>query len=101
MTTKNNKKSFESYLNSKKKDKEFLLQFNETKTHLNIAKVIEELRIKKGLTQSQLAQKSDVSQPMIARLEKGDPSRIPTLSTLSKVFTALGYRVDLSIKEAA
>ncbi|WP_436935553.1 CBS domain-containing protein [Halovenus marina] len=40
-----------------------------------------------GLTQSDLAQKADVSQPLIARIEGGDVD--PRLSTLRRIVTAL------------
>ena len=53
------------------------------------------------MTQAQLAKKSSVSQPMIARLERGDQDRVPTLSTINKVFGALGYELEVGIKKAA
>jgi len=92
-------KNLKTYISSKK-SKEFQIAFDETKMHLKIARLVEELRIKNGLTQAQLAKKSGVSQPMIARLEKGDQDRVPTLSTINKVMNALGHEVDLVIKAA-
>ncbi|RLA61588.1 MAG: hypothetical protein DRQ88_00875 [Epsilonproteobacteria bacterium] len=83
------------------KDKEISLAFAGVAIHLKIARLIEILRLKEGLTQSQLAKKAKVSQPMIARLERGDQDRVPTLSTINKVLLALGYKADLSIKRAA
>lgn len=94
-------KPFKSYLKSKLKDTEFRIGYEEVKMHLKIAALIEEMRIKSGLTQAQLAKKANVSQPMIARLEKGDQDRTPTLSTINKVLAALGYEADLTIKKIA
>ncbi len=94
-------KQLKSYLKEKKKDKEILVAVEEVKMHLKIAKIIKELRIKSGLTQEQLAKKAKVSQPMIARLEKGDQDRVPTLSTINKVLSALGHEVDIIIKKMA
>lgn len=94
-------KPFNKYLKSKLKDKEITVSYEEVKMHLKIAKIIEELRLKAGLTQDQLAKKSKVSQPMIARLERGDQDRVPTLATINKVLTALGYEADLVVKKAA
>lgn len=37
----------------------------------------------------------------MARLEKGEQDRVPTLSKINKVFKALGYKVDLIIREVA
>ena len=94
-------KSLKKYLKTKLKDKEFSISYEEVKMHLKIARIIEDLRLKSGLTQVQLAKKANVSQPMIARLERGDQDRVPTLSTINKVLSALGYEADLTIKKAA
>ncbi|MGA9140716.1 MAG: CBS domain-containing protein [Methanocella sp.] len=48
---------------------------------------IKRLRMKLGLTQSALAEKANVSQPLIARIEAGDVD--PRLSTLRSIITAL------------
>ena len=77
------------------------MAFEETKMHLKIARLVEELRLREGMTQAQLAKKAGISQPMIARLEKGDQDRIPTLATINKVMYALGHEVDLVIKRVA
>lgn len=94
-------KSFDSYLKSKLKDKEIRIEYEEVRMHLKIAKTIEKIRIKSGLTQAELARMAKVSQPMIARLERGDQDRVPTLSTINKVLAALGYEADLTIKKVA
>lgn len=94
-------KSFDKYLKSKLKDKEIAVSYEKVKMHLKIAKIIEELRLKAGFTQTQLAKKSKVSQPMIARREKGDQDRVPTLATINKVLAALGYEADLVVKKVA
>ena len=94
-------KTLKNYIKSKNKNDEFRLMYEEVKMHLKIAHLIEELRLKANMTQSQLAKKSSVSQPMIARLEKGDQDRVPTLSTINKVFKALGYEIEVGIKKAA
>ena len=90
-----------SYVKSKLKDKEFKVAYEEVQMHLKIAKLLEELRHKAGLTQAELAKKTGVSQPMIARLERGDQDRVPTLHTINKIFRSLGYEVDLVIKRVA
>ena len=92
---------FKSYLKKKLVDRDLRIAYEEASMHLKVARLVEELRNKAGLTQAQLAKKAGVSQPMIARLERGDQDRIPTLSTISKVFGALGYEVDLVVKKVA
>lgn len=51
------------------------------------------LRIAKGLTQAELAEKAGVRQPNIARLESGKHQ--PTLELLRRVAAALGYKLDV------
>jgi predicted transcriptional regulator len=48
---------------------------------------IKKKRIKLGLTQSELASRASVSQPLIARIESGDVD--PRLSTIKSIVTAL------------
>ena len=90
-------KSSKRYVNSKTKNNEFQLAYEETKIHLKIARLLEDMRLKSGLTQTELAKRAGVSQPMIARLERGDQDRIPTIN---KIFSCLGYEVDLVFKAA-
>lgn len=51
------------------------------------------LRIAKGLTQEELAERTGLKQPNIARMETGRAT--PTLDTLRRVAEALGYRVEV------
>jgi len=92
---------FDNYLKGKLKDQDIKISYEEVGMHLKLARLIEDLRLKSGLTQAELAEKAGVSQPMIARLERGDQDRVPTLSTINKVLNILGYEVELSIKKAA
>lgn len=56
-----------------------------------IAKNLIETRRKKGLTQSQLAQKAGTKQPVISRLESG--THLPTISLLTRLSAALNTRL--------
>ena len=94
-------KTLKSDIKNKTKNGEFKLMYEEVQMHLKIAHLVEKLRLKADMTQAQLAKKSSVSQPMIARLERGDQDRVPTLSTINKIFKALGHEVEVGIKKAA
>jgi predicted transcriptional regulator len=48
---------------------------------------IKKKRVKLGLTQSELAERAGVSQPLIARIESGDVD--PRLSTIRNIIAAL------------
>ena len=80
------------------KDKEFQVYYDEKRFYLQIAHLITELRSKEGLSQAELAARTGVSQPLIARLEKGDQSRTPTFDMIYRVIKVLGYTMSLSIK---
>jgi DNA-binding XRE family transcriptional regulator len=62
-----------------------------------------EHRRKKGLSQEQVAKRMEVSQPVIARLEKPfEPSwRQPSLSVLSRYAAALGLTLEVRVRRAA
>ncbi len=81
------------------KNNDFKLLFEEHKFYLQIAHLISDLREKTGLSQSDLAKKASVSQPMIARLEKGDHQRTPTFDTIYKILKALGYEMSINVQK--
>lgn len=93
------RESIQSFIIDKVFTDEFQLTYQEEEIHLKVAKLVENLRTQQGITQVELARRAGVSQPMIARLEKGDQDRVPTLSTIHKIFGALGYKIELKIKE--
>ena len=78
---------FEDWETEKLNDSEFAAAAAELEPGYQIAR----LRIKEGLTQTQLAEKVGTKQPSIARLENG--TTMPTLSSLKKIGKALGARV--------
>jgi HTH-type transcriptional regulator/antitoxin HipB len=90
--------SFDELLKKELKNKEIKFLFDERQFYLQVAHLISELRAKSGLSQVELAKKAGVSQPLVARLEKGDHRRTPTFDTIFKILKALGYSLELSIK---
>jgi DNA-binding XRE family transcriptional regulator len=73
-----------------KKDMEsktFREAYNEELARLNLVGEIKKLRIEKKLTQQSLAQKAQMPQSVIARIESGEHSfSLGTLSRIAKVF---------------
>jgi len=82
---------FEDWEAKKIKDAEFVAAAEELEPGYQIAR----LRILQGLTQTQLAEMVGTRQPSIARLENG--SRVPSLSFLHKVATALHARIEVKL----
>jgi transcriptional regulator with XRE-family HTH domain len=61
------------------------------------SRLIREARRKAGLTQAELAARAGVTQPVIARLERGGGN--PTFETLERVLHATGHRLELRAVE--
>jgi DNA-binding XRE family transcriptional regulator len=81
--------SFKDWQAKQKKDPEYVAALNELQPGYQVAR----LRIRRGLTQAQLAEMVDVQEATITRLESG--SRIPSLSLLSRIAAALGTQIEL------
>jgi transcriptional regulator with XRE-family HTH domain len=62
------------------------------------ATLLREARYAAGLTQAALAERLDVSQAAIAKLERQGAN--PTVSTLDNVLWATGHRLELSATPA-
>lgn len=96
---KNKFVSLDAILAKELKNDEFRLAFDQRRFYLQIAHLISDLRARTGLSQVDLAKKARVSQPMVARLEKGDSSRTPTFDTIYKVLKALGYSMSINVQK--
>ena len=62
-----------------------------------MARIVFDLRAKAGISQADLAKAAHVTQPLIARLEKGDQQRTPTFDLIYKVLKALGYSLEVRV----
>ena len=82
---------FADWLAEKKKSP----SFRETYAKYEVAQQVIRLRLARGLTQAQLAERVGTTQSSIARLESG--SREPSLSFLRRVVKALGGQLDVRI----
>jgi transcriptional regulator with XRE-family HTH domain len=66
-------------------------EIDEINLAYDLAEMVIDARIKKGLTQQELANLSGMLQPAIARIESGEG--IPSLSSLQKIAKALGTKL--------
>lgn len=62
----------------------------------NIASLIRDKRIAKGISQTKLAEMVGMQQPSIARLESGKIT--PSLETIERIAKALDLQVQISFK---
>lgn len=86
---------FDDYLNTELQDAEFKEGFLKEKAILESSLAVYLARQNAGLSQRELAQLSKLPQSTIARIERGDNTRI---DTISKIATALGKRLTITIQ---
>ena len=82
------------------KNPEFRAEYEALEPEFALIRQLIDLRIKRGLSQRQLAKRAEMQQPTIARLEGG---RTASLKTLRRVAEALEARVEVRLvpREAA
>ena len=100
MKKKTRSKSLDQLISKYQKNDEFKIAYEESRFYLQIAHMVRDLREKVGLSQAEVAKKAKVSQPMIARLESGDHRRTPTIETIHRILSILGYQLVLEVKPA-
>ncbi len=69
--------ALDAYLGEQLEDREFRGHFEQRRLVHDLAIVVRSMREQAGLTQAQLAKMVGVSQPMIARMERGLDQRTP------------------------
>ena len=82
------------YLYEQMKDPEFRAEYEALDTEYALIRQLIDLRIRRGLSQRQLAERAGLKQPSVARLESG---RTASLQMLRRVADALGADVKVTI----
>ena len=81
------------------RDPDFKREYDALEEEFTLAKEIIELRIKRKLTQKQLARRMGTSQPAIARIESGSYRNV-SLSFLRRLGKALGAVPEVHLRTA-
>lgn len=81
------------------KDPKFAQEYEKQLLINEISKLIVKLRQTAHLTQKELAYKAGTTQPVIARLESGNDTRIPSLELLARIAQASNSKLFLSFEE--
>lgn len=81
------------------KDDDFAREYERELLINAIAGLVVKLRKDKKLTQSQLAEKLGTAQSVIARLESGNTSRMPSIDILARIANATHTKINLSFEE--
>ena len=88
---------YEDLRRESKRDPDFKREYDALEEEFTLAKEIIELRIKRKLTQKQLAQQMGTSQPAIARIESGSYKNV-SLSFLRRLGKALGAVPEVHLR---
>lgn len=86
-------KSYKQFKARLLKDKEICKAYDALRPEFELAQMIIEKRIKKGLTQTALARKIGTKQSAIARLESGTYN--PSMAFLEKIAKALDGQLNI------
>jgi transcriptional regulator with XRE-family HTH domain len=68
---------------------------------IELGRTVKELRVKRGYTQVELAEKLDTTQPEISKLERGGRDDSYPLASLFALADALGVSYTKLLQEAA
>jgi len=80
------------------KDKGFSAAYQKEMLINAISIMIVKLRKQAHLTQEELAKRAGITQPVIARLESGTDSRVPSLDLLARIAAASNAHLDLNFQ---
>lgn len=85
----------DKYFNERMKDPEFRRAYDELEPEFAIIKQIIDLRLKRKMTQTELARRAGTPQPSIARLESR--GQVKNLDYLRRIAKALNARVEVRL----
>lgn len=77
------------------KDPEVKKEYDKLQPRYAVISAIIEARVRKGLTQKELASRIGTKQSNIARLESGNGN--PSLSFLERMASAMGYKLNIRL----
>jgi DNA-binding XRE family transcriptional regulator len=86
---------FSDMLKEALKEPEFRKEWKAKEPERNLMRAILDARIKKGMTQAQIAKKAGTTQSAIARFEAGNTN--PTLGFASRLSRAVGARLEIKL----
>ena len=80
-------------------DPEFVKEYEALRPEFELAGAIIDARAQAGMTQEQLAERMQVKQPFVARLESGTPNT--TIKTLQRIAEATGSHLKVSFEPSS
>lgn len=96
MTNKHIGSSLDEVIESQVTDQVFSHEFEKQVVISQIAQKAYNLGVKASLTQKAMAEKSKMTQQVIARIESGRDQRVPSLELLNRIAHAAGKHLKIS-----
>ena len=96
MANKHMGSGLDEAIQSQLNDFEFSREYERQRMISCIAQQFYELRIEAGFTQKAMAEKSQTTQQVIARIESGKDCRVPSLDLLNRIAHAAGKHLNIS-----
>jgi len=90
-------KSVKQHLEAKLRDKAFKELYELEQEKMKLAKLIVDYRIKRDLTQADLARSLGITQQYVSKLEEANFSNI---SDVFRILLTLGYKLGFKVKHA-
>lgn len=90
--------SFENFKEEALKAPSVKEEYDALATVFDLRRKLIRMRMEKGMTQEQLAEKMGTKRSNISRLEAGENVSFPTLKTISKYAEALGYKIKVEFE---
>lgn len=87
--------NWQEYKKELMQDPEFVQEYEALELEHQVARAIIEMRIKRNLSQAQLARLVNTKQPSISRLESG--ASLPSLRFLDRIAKAVGARLEIRL----
>lgn len=91
----NNMVPAQPYVTQKLEDDTLRLLLDEEKMKSELARLIRSAREQAGLNQRELAEKAHTTQAVVARLELGTDSRMPSLMLIARLLKASNAHLEL------
>jgi len=88
-----NPQVWKDFVSKQMENPEFAWAYSEAKAEFNLGFALARARKERRFSQRELAERSGIKEPMIARIEKG---QMPNVSTLAKLAVALNAAVTIS-----
>ena len=89
-------KTYKQFKKEALKNKDVKNAYDELELEFSLIEKLMEERIKKGVTQKELAEKIGTKQSAVSRFESGRGN--PTFSFMVKISDALGKKIKISVK---